>query len=67
MLPAKTWLGRGEVPLLGGKKGEWVLVRNFQSLPITQWEGGGKGKEKASERETFTLKHGVPHYANQNA
>lgn len=57
---------KGEVVLLEGRKRQWVLEENWQSLLLEKQKKIETKRERERE-DTFTLKHNTPQYANQNA
>ena len=62
-VPVPTWLGRGEVLLLEGRKSGYE--REIFSVCQKRKRVGEKQKERETEREgLFTSKHSVPQNAN---
>ena len=55
----------GEVVLLEGRKRQWVLEENWQSLLLEKQKKIETKRERKRE-DKFTLKHNTPQYANQN-
>ena len=57
---------KGEVVLLKGRKRQWVLEENWQSLLLEKQKKIETKQEREREIDTFTPKHNTPQYANQN-